>query len=41
MTNTESDYFFFLHPKSDYFVKPWESEYFFRKKTYTPPPPSS
>jgi hypothetical protein len=31
--NSESDYFFFPPPKSEYFVQQhWESEYFFRKK---------
>ena len=31
--NSESDYFFFLPPKSEYFFQQhWESEYFFRKK---------
>ena len=30
---SESDYFFFLPPKSEYFFQQhWESEYFFRKK---------
>ena len=30
--------FFFAPPKSEYFVQQhWESEYFFRKKTITPP----
>ena len=34
MTKTESDYFFFPPPKSEYvFQQHWESEYFFRKKT--------
>ena len=32
--NSESDYFFFPPPISEYFVQQhWESEYFFRKKT--------
>jgi hypothetical protein len=31
--NSESDYFFFPPPKSEYFLQQhWESEYFFRKK---------
>jgi hypothetical protein len=31
--NSESDYYFFLPPKSEYFFQQhWESEYFFRKK---------
>ena len=31
--NSESDYYFFLPPKSEYFFRQhWESEYFFRKK---------
>ena len=35
--NSESD-FFFPPPKSEYFFQQhWESEYFFRKKTITPP----
>ena len=34
--NSESD-FFFPPPKSEYFFQQhWESEYFFRKKTYPP-----
>jgi hypothetical protein len=37
--HTESDYFFFPPPKSEYFVQQhWESEYFFlEKKTITLP----
>jgi hypothetical protein len=32
--NSESDYYFFPPPKSEYFVQQhWESEYFFRKKS--------
>ena len=35
--NSESDYFFFPPPKSEYFVQQhWELEYLFRKKTYPP-----
>ena len=34
--------FFFPLPKSEYFFQQyWESEYFFRKKTQTPPHPPS
>ena len=33
--NSESDYYFFLPPKSEFFFQQhWESEYFFRKKPY-------
>jgi hypothetical protein len=33
--NSESDYFCFPPPKSEYFFQQyWESEYFFRKKPY-------
>ena len=36
--NSESDYFFFPPPKLEYFFQQhWESEYFFIKKTLTPP----
>ena len=35
--NSESDYLFFPPPKAEYFFQQhWESEYFFRKKTYPP-----
>jgi hypothetical protein len=35
--NSESDYFVFPPPKSEYFFQQhWDSEYFFRKKTYPP-----
>jgi hypothetical protein len=37
--NSESDYYFFPLPKSEYFFQQhWESEYIFRKKTITPTP---
>ena len=33
--NSESNFFFFPPPKSEYFFQQhWESEYFFRKKTF-------
>ena len=36
--NSESDYFLFPPPNSEYcFQQHWESEYFFRKKTLPPP----
>ena len=36
--NSESDFCFFHPPKSEKnFQQHWESEYFFRKKTITPP----
>ena len=36
--NSESVYFIFPPPKSEYFFQQhWESEYFYRKKTITPP----
>ena len=36
--NSESDYFFFPPPKSEYFVQQhWESEYFFLEKNHNPP----
>ena len=36
--NSESDYFFFPPPKSEYiFQQHWESEYFFKRKTIPPP----
>jgi hypothetical protein len=35
---SESDYFFFLLQNQNiFFQQHWESEYFFRKKTITPP----
>jgi hypothetical protein len=35
--NSESDYFLFPPPKSEYFFQQhWETEYFFRKKTCPP-----
>ena len=38
MTNTLNQIIFFPPPKSEYFFQQhWESEYFFRKKTYPPP----
>ena len=38
MTKTLNQIFFFPPPKSEYFFQQhWESEYFFRKKTITPP----
>ena len=37
--NSDSDYFFFLHQNQNiFFSNSWESEYFFRKKTYPLPP---
>ena len=39
--HSEPDYFFFLHQNQNiFFSNIWESEYFFRKKKYTPQPPS-
>jgi hypothetical protein len=35
--NSESDFFIFPPPKSEYFFQHRESEYFFRKKPYPPP----
>jgi hypothetical protein len=38
MTKTESDYFFFHPPKSEYFFQQnWESEYLLGKKKQNPP----
>jgi hypothetical protein len=38
MTKTLNQIIFVPPPKSEYFFKQhWESEYFFRKKTITPP----
>jgi hypothetical protein len=40
--NSESDYFVFPPPKSEYFFQQhWESEYYFRKKDITPTPPQN
>ena len=42
MTKTLNQIIFFSPPKSEYFFQQhWESEYFFRKKTITPPLPGS